>query len=270
VVRLLRSLALATLALWVASVHAAPQKGTVALGELGVGQDRVGVAASNLYFPYWRDNAAEKKITLSRYARDVLAPEIAKERAEVFRDWKGKLRLTDGHHRARARLKLAKLAKLGFSIRYRVSHDYSGWSEEAYAHDVIRRGLIYVGPRDGRTDVEMVRSLPEVPDGMKNDPLRSAMDAAFDRLGLSGRQFERFVEFHGDDRLIERGLYRRLHEAGLIEQDQRTLPAKLALDPRVTDVIVEMMREKPMRKYLLGKTISDRARREVNKALRED
>jgi hypothetical protein len=89
-----------------------------------------------------------------------------------------------------------------------------------------------------------------------------------ERLGLSGSDFAPSIEFKIGRRLVEAGLYAKLREDGVIAKGNWSIPAHRALDRDLVDVVVEFMKQKPIRKFLEDEALTKSARARVKDVVR--
>jgi len=241
----------------------------IAIDDMAPGQWRLGKAASKKYLPAWRADAKKLGLSLTEYGRQVLAPNIADRKLAGWVDPAGTFHPTDMHHRITALQELERMTGVKFKIHSKVVKDYSGWSERAYAEDLYQRKLVYAGAAPRGLDREAaVDRLPKTFGALRNDPLRSTLDSAFERLGLAGSDFTPFIEFKVGRRLTQQGLYAKLRADGIIPKGARSIPADRALDKDVVGAVVDFMKQDPIRKYLEDKALKSSIRTHVHEVMR--
>ena len=252
-----------------ASLWAATRK--VPIDEFHPTQPGVGKAAAMLYIKHWEHEAKRRDMSLKKYAKKVLQRKLDTHLTPAIIDPDGNVRNTDAHHHITAMLELKEMTGVTLTARAKILADYRGQSEAEYAHDFVGRlKKGWFGPNAaGMSDVDKVRSLPKTYARMKNDPLRSAVEAAFERLGLDGKMFTDYIEFKVGAALVENGIYERLRQKGILEPGARTIPDELVFKKKVAKQIVKMLR-KPALRTLLAESARTKANaRRIDAALGE-
>jgi hypothetical protein len=216
-------------------------------------QHTIGKASAMLSLDQWKRDAAQRHMSLAEYARTVLQPALEKRVVPAVIDPRGRMRNTDAHHRIAALLALQQETGVVLTLKTDVVVDYRGQSERAFATDFVdrlKKGWFEPKVRR-RSPLAMVRSLPLSFAQLGDDPLRSSIDTAFDKLGLSGGMFSDYVEFRVGEMLVARGLLHRLRARGLIGKKDKNIPPDRVFSPRVVDEIVAALREPEMRELLV-------------------
>ena len=234
-------------------------------------QEYVGKALVEQLVDEWRQDAASRKQTLKKYAKDVLVPEFAKLKIPTVLDPSGKIRNTDGHHRISALIEVEKETGVEIPIGTKVVADYTGKSEKKFAKSFIKRwgGDQFSPAVKDESAVKQMASLPKTFTGLRNDPMRSVVGEAFRLNGLEGVKFEDFVEFKLARQLEKRGLIGDLREAGVLDSKQRKVPANLVFDAGLQKVVTEELTKKSTRKFLLDQAAGHSAEKKLKKRLKE-
>lgn len=202
-------------------------------------QMQIGVAVAQRDVDTWKADAQKRGLSFHDYAEQVLQEHYEKRPLPAIIDPRGKVRVLDGHHRVWALIHVQQETGVRIDIPVHVETDYTGWSEEAYAKDLVeKRGYGLFTPEVSKlSPVERVRALPSTFAGLQNDPLRSAVGQAFDDARVTGSNFENYIEFTAGDKLLKRGLLDELKARGIIPMNATSLPAEQATDPRVVAVV---------------------------------
>jgi len=213
----------------------------------------IGKASARLHLDEWKREAKKAKLSLKRYAKDVLEAKLAKRIIPAVLDPDGVPRNTDAHHRIFALRLLEKEAGVRLSLPVELMADYRGRSQEAFAADFVeQRGKGWFNPRYNKQDaVAKMASLPKSYAGLRDDPVRSSVDTAFEALGLSGKQFVDYVEFKIGERLVKDGLHARLRERGALSKHARSIPPDRVFSKKVVREVVKMLREPATKKLMI-------------------
>lgn len=232
-------------------------------------QMEIGYQAAEFHVTKWRDEAAQQRMTLADYAREVLAPRFRGTSLPVIIDPRGRYRNTDGHHRVTALNELTRLTGVRFEITPKVLADYRGKTFAEYATDFVGRlgrGQ-FTAAVEPLSPVERVRALPDRYEDLRDNTMRSALEVVFDRHGISGSLMRDYVEFRVARRLLAHGLLDELRDRGLIGPRTRVLPKRIALDDEVVEAITKRLRKPKMRRYLLSEARDDAARDQLQRLL---
>jgi hypothetical protein len=252
---------------WAPRAHAKVIR--VPVDEFHETQKKRGDACAMLYVKHWKKEAKRLDLSLKQYAKRVLQPKLDGKLTPAVINPDGEVLNTDAHHHITAMLKLKELTGVTLVARAKLLKDYRGWSEKDYADhfvEVLKKG--WFGRKHANdTPLEKMRSLPKTYAEMENDPLRSAVDAAFERVGLDGKMFTDYIEFRLGEALEDHGLYQRLRDKGLLDKRAGSIPDEDVFDKKIVKQITKMMRKGEVRQLLLDNARSRKNARQIEAAL---
>jgi hypothetical protein len=229
----------------------------------------VGRASAMVHLDDWKAAAKRKDMSLKKYAKKILQRELDEHAVPVVIDPQGRIRNTDAHHHITALLELQKQTGYAVKLRTKVLKDYRGYTEAAYAKDFIHtldKGWFARSVRD-RSDLVKIESLPDRYSQLKNDPMRSVVDTAFEKLGLDGKMFTDYVEFRVGEALLERGLMVRLRDKGLVAKGARSIPDRDVFDKKIVKQVIKQLRKPEMRALLLDNARTKTSAKQIGDAL---
>lgn len=229
----------------------------------------IGRASAMVHLDDWKAAAKRKDMSLKKYAKKILQRELGEHPVPVVIDPQGRIRNTDAHHHITALLELEKETGYAVKLRTKVRKDYRGYSEAAYAKDFIERldlGWFNKRVRD-KSDVVKIESLPDRYAQLKNDPMRSVVDTAFEKLGLDGKMFTDYVEFRVGEALVEQGLMARLRKRGLLAKGARAIADEDVFDKKIVKQVIKMLRKPEMRALLLDNARTKTSAKQIEDAL---
>lgn len=225
-------------------------------------QMEIGRQAVTFRVETWKAEARQQGLSLRDYAQQVLQPKFAKLELSTIIDPDGHYRNTDAHHRISALREVARLTGVELRITPKIIADYRGHSFTEYAqHFVEQLGKGQFTPEvEGLPVAERMRRLPSTYAGLRDNPMRSALEIVFERNGISGSWMKDYVEFRASRKLVDEGLLDTLKKDKLIPRSATQLPAQLASDGRVLDVIQRRIANKDVRRWLLEEALSHQTR----------